>query len=770
LAPGETVNMIASKTSTRFWAHSDPNTQNPTDPGANWQPLADHLRQVASKAEAFALAAGASREQASRAKAAGLLHDLGKYRDDFQKLLRGEVKKAPHSIFGAIPAFAKKAYDVAFAVAGHHAGLPDRTRLKERLADANSDVEPLWARAIEDCPELALCFDGPDPLLKNPKPYEPNLLDCQIRMLFSCLIDADRLDTAAHYGELPPQFPPLDAAPLLEKLLRAIRNRAAEVPDGPVKQARNAVLDACLAAAERKGPLFSLTVPTGGAKTLAAMAFALRRAALMPKRTRRIIVVVPFLSIIDQNAKVYRDALGGEIILEHHSNAWSQNESDDGPYANPSHQFAAENWDAPIIITTAVRFFESLFSNRPRDLRRMHNIARSTVILDEVQTVPRELVKPILAMVQSLSQDWSTTFVFSTATQPAFERHPSSQGSAASGSDGRWAPGTLDEIVPDPPALFAVLRRVAVQWPTAGATRTWASIADDVRRERQALIIVNTRKNARELYDLLAGDGALHLSNSMCPRHRLSHIAEIKVRLTAGEPCIVVATQLVEAGVDLDFPAVWRATGPLEAIAQAAGRCDREGRLTLAAGHPAGRVVVFNPEKRSIPKGAYLAATDLTAAMASTGLVDIDDPNSIRKYYDQFYNGSLDPQGIEELRKIYDFPKVADRFKLIDDLSCPVIVPYDDNAKELLEKIQFSGGGSLKDLRQLQSYTVNLAERDFKAAVQKQILVRVSDDREIWRCPEGLYDKQHIGINLEPGKYVGTLEGCDDATLSQSTT
>ena len=734
---------------TRYWAHSDVNRLDVADPAAHWQPLSEPLIKVGELAEQFALAAGATPEQANRAKASGLLHDLGKYTDDFQKLLFGKIAKAPHSVFGAALAFRHKAYDLAFVIAGHHGGLPDSHGVKARTVKVQADIGALWKHALQDCPDLAACFEGPNALLSALQLHaDPQYdYDCHTRILFSCLIDADRLDTAVDAGQVRPSFPALNAESRLRQLLSAIERRAAEVPDGPVKTARNQVLQACLAAAIRPGPLFSLTVPTGGAKTLASMAFALRRAALTPERIRRIIIVVPFLSIIEQNAKVYRDALGDEAILEHHSNAWQDNSSEEDPNDHPTRRLAAENWDAPIVITTAVRFFESLFSNRPRDLRRMHNIARSVVILDEVQTVPRELVKPILSMIQSLAKNWGVTFVFSTATQPAFEKQQSQQK-----ADGRWEPGTLDEIIPDPPKLFSVLKRVQVQWPAAGVTKSWASIADDVRSERQALVIVNTRKHARELFELLDADGALHLSNSMCPRHRLVRLAEIKQRLTAGLPCIVVATQLVEAGVDLDFPAVWRAMGPLEAIAQAAGRCDREGILTVAAGQPAGRVVVFVPEDGKTPPGAYKEATERTASLAAAGMIRIDDPASIRAYYQQFYTGSLDPQDIEGLRRGWDFPKVAELFRLIDDLSRPVIVPYNDEAKGLLERVKFAGR-SLGLLRQLQPYTVNLAEWDFKAATQKQILVRVSKEAEIWRCPEGLYDDR-VGINLEPKVYV----------------
>lgn len=730
----------------RYFAHSDRDGRSCDDPEANWQLLAVHLKEVARLAEDFACGAGASATLVRRARALGLLHDVGKYTRDFQRLLRGEVKKAPHSAFGAALAhFRGNAPDAAFAIAGHHGGMPDPVPLRERLVKARPEIADLWDVAVRDCPALGECFHNRDGLLAR-LDGDGLQIDCSTRVLFSCLIDADRIDTAKHGGAEISSAEPLNAGQRLRGVLRMAAEKARGMTEGPVKSARSAVLEACLNAAGRAGPLFSLTVPTGGAKTLASMAFALRRAELFPKRIRRVIVVIPFLSIIEQNAKVYRDAMGDDAVLEHHSGIWGTEDERNGAYVNPARRLATENWNAPVIVTTSVRFFEALFSNKPKDLRRMHNVARSVVILDEVQTLPRERVGPILSMMRGLAEDWGTTFVFCTATQPAFEKRGDAK------DDPRWAPGTLDEIMPEPKKMFAQLRRVEVRWPERGEKKTWNALAEDVRHERRALIIVNTRNHALKLFRMLApaGPHVLHLSNNMCPAHRLQRLAEIRGRLDRREDCIVVSTQLVEAGVDLDFPAVWRSMGPLDSIVQAAGRCDREGKLTRELGRPGGRLVVFQPEENQMPPGAYREAAGITETLAAAGPLSIDDPDMIRAYFDRYYCGALDSDGIEGLRRGLKFASVTDRFAMIDDSSYSVIVPLDEAATQMLNALRFGAPSALGMLRRLQRYTVNLWESDFRKGVTLGAIYRVKEEQEIWACREGFYDEQ-TGLRLEPG-------------------
>ena len=370
----------------KYWAHSDPRDLPDTHPDAHWQPLNEHLRQVGALAEGFAKETKpGDSEFHFTARTAGLLHDLGKYTSEFQRKICGEASlPAPHSAHGAAIARKAKALEAAFAIAGHHAGLPNpkggRAGLWERTNEVGGALDDLWRTAVRDCPELLASLNSLPPSSQTLANF-----DLRTRMLFSCLVDADRIDSS---GECQ-RGASLSAASRLDRLLAFIHKRASQVPDGPVKRARMGVLEACRAAAGRSGNIFSLTVPTGGAKTLASMAFALQRAVAFSD-LRRIIVVIPYLSIIEQNAQVFIDALGADAILEHHSGDVDTRD-DEGLYVNPCKRRGTENWDAPIIVTTSVRFFESLFSHGPADLRRVHNIARSVVILDEVQTLATQV-------------------------------------------------------------------------------------------------------------------------------------------------------------------------------------------------------------------------------------------------------------------------------------------------------------------------------------------------------------------------------------------
>jgi CRISPR-associated endonuclease/helicase Cas3 len=474
------------------------------------------------------------------------------------------------------------------------------------------------------------------------------------------------------------------------------------------------------------------------------MAFALERACAFPD-LRRIIVVIPYLSIIEQNAQVFIDALGRDAILEHHSGD-TDAQDDEEFYNNPHRRRAAENWDAPIIVTTSVRFFESLFSHRPSDLRRVHNLARSVVILDEVQTLPRQFIQPILGMMEDLAKNWCVTFLFCTATLPAFEK--------SKPDDPRWESGTIQEIMPHPRELFGQLKRVEVEWPRG--KRTWKEIALAVVGARRALCIVNTRNHALALYREVSGRPELdsasvfHLSARMCPCHRLKTIAAIKERLEdPAAPCVVISTQLVEAGVDLDFPVVYRAVGPLDSIAQAAGRCDREGWLTAKLGRPAGKVIVFEPEEPKLPPGVYLEATERTQALIREGGLSIDDPDCIRRYFDRLYGEADLGEELEQLRTDLRFRDVGEKFKMIADNSQSIFVPYDAQARDLIGQLNAAGVLHLNVRRRLQRYTVGLYPNEIQTAAQRGVLYEVRRGSDLWVCPEGFYDEK-LGFVMGP--------------------
>ncbi|MEE8583328.1 MAG: hypothetical protein V3T83_00590 [Acidobacteriota bacterium] len=435
-------------------------------------------------------------------------------------------------------------------------------------------------------------------------------------------------------------------------------------------------------------------------------------------------MVIPFLSIIEQNASVYAKALGAESILEHHSGdlhdaapgqSGGQSASEGGSFSNPfwRRRLATENWDAPIVVTTSVRFFESLFSRRPSDLRRIHNIARSLVILDEVQTLPEGLVGTLLSMMKGLAQEWSTTFVFCTATQPAFEkRSPTDQ-------DMRWAPGAIEPILgPDLQSrLFRDLQRVKNPlWPSAGEISGWDEIADRLAKEKKALCIVNLKRHARRLHQALqeriseqpgSEPRLFHLSTRMCARNRLDRLAEIqRASKDSRRGCL--------AGVELDFPVVFRAMAPLDSTIQPAGRCDREGRLSAERGEPAGELVLFRAQGDN--GRPYEKAVGITESLARQLPLSIHDPDQVRLYFDRLYQGDRDPRDIEGHRKQLDYPEVAERFAMIEDATRAVLVPYDGEACSLIERLSRQGEWDRELLRRLQRYQVGLYPREFEKA------------------------------------------------------
>lgn len=746
--------MSNEKSSKAFYARTDPDHPGrfPGDAGCAWQELREHVRNVAKDAspeESFTKAA----------LWAGLLHDIGKYSDAFQEMLlstaKGEPKrKVEHSGHGAAIAERGNAFDVAFAVANHHAGLSTPQAIKNRTARLHQDVMEIRERALKDLDsELAGLLASE--IAPFPKDMKRAAVDLRIRMLTSCLIDADRLDASGlTYGP----WLLSDTQARLERLLVYVRKRAERVQEGCVKDARRDVLMACLASAECRDRLLSLTVPTGGGKTLSSMAFALKRALLRPAEVRRIIVVIPFLSIIEQNASVYAEAIGEDAIVEHHSGEfWQEIDEDEFLVEEKArHKLAVENWNAPIIVTTSVRFFESLFSSRPSDLRRLHNLAHSVVILDEVQTLPRNFLRAILSVLNGLASDWGTTFIFCTATQPAFEKPL-----GASQKDIRWAPGTVREILPTPQRHFDNLKRTAIFWPgTAGypGKCSWDQVADWLTTETRGLCVVNLKEHARLLYRKLVEreeinhDHLWHLSTRMCPQHRLDVLESIRSTLAEGAgPCRVVSTQLVEAGVDLDFPVVFRAMAPLDSIAQAAGRCDREGKLTEARGSPAGRVVVFEPDlsaKKATPPGAYTDATEITRIMRKGCLLSIHDTAHIRGYFDRYYQTDLDPQDIEALRMRLDFPEVANRFHLIEKRTTSVIVPYGDEALSLLNSVEERRGFDMNLRRRLQRYQIGLYQNEFIKARQNGAIFELIEGSEIWSCDSRFYSGE-LGFEFE---------------------
>jgi len=709
-------------TSKTYYAHSAGNL-----PYEHWQTMQSHARNVGGMAAGFAAYFGAQ----EIARATGLLHDVGKYSPLFDKRLHGDPKRVDHSTAGAKIAVERWGVRLgkvmAFCIAGHHAGLANgagagdgRSTLQQRLDwQFGADIPKLdevWRQEI-DLPETL-----PAPSVKPDAGDHPHFT-CAffIRMLYSCLVDADFLDTEAFYAKLEQRETVRGGHPDLETLrpvffdfINAFRRRATQAPKETEEQQRNAalnrlrgeILDYAVAQAQQDTGLFSLTVPTGGGKTFTSMAFALEHAKA--HGLRRVIYVIPFTSIIEQNAAEFRKAfgaLGEAAVLEHHSSF------DDaklkGESSKDKLRLASENWDMPVVVTTAVQFFESLFADRSSRCRKLHNIAGSVIILDEAQMLPLNLLLPIMQAIKELAQNYHCSVVMCTATQPAVQ--------AENGFYRGFE--NVREIAPKPTALFDKLRRTTVQHI---GTQTDTDLLAKFGEHPQMLVIVNNRRHARSLYDQAKHlDGTFHLTTLMCAKHRSQKLDEIRGRLKKGEACHVIATSLIEAGVDVDFPLVMRAEAGLDSVAQAAGRCNREGKRPSENGF----VWIFAPEEqwKAPPELATQAAVmRLTADSFSDDLLSTQ---AVAAYFAELYQlkgKELDHKQILQMHRnagqSLDFPfqTIADKFRMIESHMQPLIIPFDGEAENLISSLHHADhlGGLL---RKLQPYTVQIPEKALAA-------------------------------------------------------
>jgi CRISPR-associated endonuclease/helicase Cas3 len=675
-----------------FYAHS-------ANAASLWHPLRAHLVSVANLARLRA----STTPWAGEAELAGLLHDLGKYADRFQRRLNGQDFGLDHWSQGAWIALSKyKSVAAALAIQGHHIGLQRgavqnlrQMQLQNIVANhpqhlqlSDADADGLLQRAQAD----GLQFNQPEAIALRNGFAQAVAAMLDVRLLFSCLVDADFLDTEAHFngdaaGKCPRQpGQSLDAMAALSALNRYMgeRVRAAAQADASVLAARESLWRAAGEAAQVAPNVFTLTAPTGSGKTLAMLRFALEHAAR--NKLKRIVLAVPFLTVIEQTAHIYRQVFADfpdNFVLEHHSLAGLGEESerrDAEGGQERQRRLLAENWDAPIVLTTNVQLLESLFSNRPSSCRKLHNLMDSVILFDEAQSLPQHLAVPTLAALSHLSASYRTSVVFATATQPAFDTlHEAVTKHAAGG----WKPV---EVVPEHPQMFEKLKRVEVTWPKSGEKRDWADLADEIRNTDQALVVVNLKRHALALLDAL-GDtpDVFHLSTNLCAEHRRAVLDKVRACLKNDQPCRLISTQCIEAGVDVDFPKVYRALAPLEAIAQAAGRCNREGKMNAAG--KLGEVIVFEPEedggwRRCYPTHAYYQATEATRSMlALHGGLDINDPAIFQVYYRRLYDLN-DPATqnteLSEAITAADFVEVARQYRLIDTSAIQVLVPWAD--------------------------------------------------------------------------------------------
>src|SRR6266542_4014920 len=665
----------------RFWAHTENSKGKP-------HLLREHLHSVGQLASQFA--AHMNPQLCEAAHWAGLLHDLGKYRDEFQQYLRDEresTAETHHAVYGAALAFQREWLAPAFTIAGHHAGLHDCDALQQLVED------PKY-RAGERLPQIIERFQAElgaapekiaEPAFVVNNPWRAEFY---IRMLFSSLVDADFLDTELHHKLTPRTSPEFRPAELLQ-LLVAVKESKSRA--GELNALRNRIFQQCLNAAALPPGFYSLTVPTGGGKTISAMAFALEHAARHD--LRRVIVVIPYLSIIEQNAAQYRRILDPEnrgIVIEHHSAVAAPEDKDESrpraPFEKHASEYAAENWDAPIIITTSVQFIESLFASRTSRCRKLHNIARSVVIFDEVQTLPSHLLNPLLNVLRELRENYGVSFVFSTATQPAFRHRP------ASLSEG-FRPDEVREITTDTAGAFNQLRRVKFTLPQATETMGWSAVAEQMSERRQALCVVNVRRHAFELLEelkkVLREDehtALFHLSSAMCAEHRLDVLGvdrepppgTIRSRLRHGEPCLLASVE------------------------------------------------------------AEALATD--HALFAT-------------YFDRLYQLVPTDIDIQSEREKLHFRKVAAAARVIKDDTRSVIVPY-RKGRELIDRIRTRPlvkglpRFDRNDLRKLQRFMVNLQRRDFDRLLALRQITQLLPNLELYVLAEGLYHET-FGLLIE---------------------
>jgi CRISPR-associated endonuclease/helicase Cas3 len=764
-----------------FVAHTPSQKQ----PG-QWHGLKEHLEAVAAGSEVKAEKLKAGR----LGYYAGLWHDLGKYNPQFQDFLqkahvaklagqKPPMPKVPHAIYGASLADELKITPLSFLIAGHHAGLPNQSDLKFRLKEnqAHPDYATVKLGATREIGALVAIEKVASENLRSyftqftsGKVTDKVAADLFLRLIFSCLIDADRLDTE-HFAD-PDQYQLRQdraEAVTIAQLWNVFQTKqqefvaGAKQPDSLVNQVRAEVLQHCLDAAAENPGVFRLCVPTGGGKTRSGLAFALKHAK--EKGKDRVIFAVPYTSIIEQTVKVYRDDIFAELgdaVLEHHSATQEDEksktedlESDENILTTQAQaKLATQNWDAKLIVTTTVQLFESLLSHKPKKCRKLHNIVNSVIVLDEVQTLPIGLLSPILSVLKELVDRYNVTVVLCTATQPALE------GSTPYFKDG-FPVDSVRDIIPEQLAVqhFKALKRVDYEIPQQGETWTWGQLVEDMASSQSALVVLNTRRDAIAVLNALAvknGYSAepieprvleslrksevLHLSTLLCGKHRRVVLEEVRRRLKSGEACQLISTQVVEAGVDLDFPVVYRAMGPLDRIVQAAGRCNRNGLLKDAQGQLIpGRVVIFEPAEGSkVPSGEYSKAIQRARELLqSDNFVEamLHQPELFEEYFRSLYPlianeaGGLDSKGIQALRQAWSFRDVGEKFRLIEDGTTPIVIQYDEAVVARLADIARRGLWS-EDHAFLQPYTISLPTRLFNRLEYKE---EVKPGLDVWK-------------------------------------
>lgn len=704
-----------------------------------WHMLVDHLTRVANRAsqntEYFGLQ--------TPAFWIGLWHDLGKANPEFQAYLRAAdqnlpAQSAPHAFGGAAIIYAvlwgqeqsDSWKDIALPIAGHHAGLHDAGTLAQKLDAYISDHKIVLQKLSQFAQAL------PPPKHWDIPALTKHEREFFIRMTFSALVDADYLDTESHFDAHRTQL--RGGTSGIDELWRRFEANQQKLLASAVSiknanqdlmAVRKEIYEACISAAQTSPGFFRLTVPTGGGKTRSGLAFALQHIlANRPQpnhsQLRRVIVAIPYTSIIDQTAREYRNILGHDAVLEHHSQVpIPKNESQ--TQGQVRLRLACENWDAPVIVTTNVQLFESLFSNRTGAVRKLHNVAGSVIILDEAQTLPVGMLKPALDVLQTLVKQYNVSVVLSSATQPAFH-----------GISGI----VPTDIIPKSRFDEHFKKLARVDYTKRSEKLSWAEIANELRNSpnKQIMVVLNSRKDALRLLDELRDTSHLfHLSTLLCGWHRKAMLRLIRRRLRHGLPTLLVSTQVVEAGVDIDFPEVWRALGPLDRIVQAAGRCNREGKMRDGLTPVKGQVVIFEPAEGGMPKGEYKAGFGLAEYLLSQNVPEmLHDPALHEEYFNRLYaERNLDEHDVQPYRETLNFPETAQRFRLITGDTVLVVVEYAQSSRRLADwKIR----PSRTTWRRLQPYTVSLQRYEADRLLQESWLELLSEGLYRWI---GKYDR-----------------------------
>ncbi|MFZ3070465.1 MAG: CRISPR-associated helicase Cas3' [Anaerolineaceae bacterium] len=737
-------------TTQSFFAHSK--TGNPED----WQKLIDHLTNTAQIANELGNDAGI----APYAALAALMHDIGKYSQAFQKRLRGNTKIVDHSSAGAqeiTKLFSESNNKIigtilAYCIAGHHSGLPDYGSKLDLETD--SSLQGRLKKQLEDYHTYQAEVDATSYTLP---PYLPVHLQTKLggfsvsfltRMIYSVLVDADFLETERFMNGGAKSRGSHEEIPVLCQRMNQSLEQFMH-PTNLINQYRTDTLIACIEAASKSPGFFTLTVPTGGGKTNSSLAFALNHA--VKHGLNRIIYVIPYTSIIEQNAAIFKDVLGHENVLEHHSNFdWEtlkptsdQLEADQLTLsAIEKLKLSSENWDIPVVVTTNVQFFESLFSNRSSACRKLHNLAKSVIIFDETQMLPRAYIKPCLMAANELVRNYGASIVFCSATQPIVQKF--------------LPPGTiLEEITPKPEALYEVYKRIEVH--DLGKVKD-AELIIRMQEYDQSLCIVNTRKHAKGLFDALSEDGKFHLSTLMYAAHRKRVIDNIRERLKNGQKCRVISTQIMEAGIDIDFPVGFRAIAGLDSIIQSGGRVNRENKQSSAT------LYVFEPDSEFVGRTpSYIAqAAEVTKNILRTyqgrDPVNLD---AIKDYYTLLYDlqdttafdqkdilGCFEKSGVNDA--VFDFKTAAQNFRLIEDNTVAVIIPVEEKAKTLLNELRFSDQ-PWKYSRPLQPFTVNIYMQEYQTLSSLGVIDVYQDSYSVLNCPEKYYNTA-TGLIIPPSK------------------